>query len=781
MKKIILVLFAILALATLIVGAAISASAQTTDVIPTPELPAINRPYKTIDELGVDFAAIDACFPKNIEVRYEGGKVYIEDIGAGSVEIYDFGINNYVSLELIDGYWTADIGGEPQFIYFNSFEEYGEDRYWSATYYGDGTREQYVVINDSTKGVYISFAYEYKNATVQYISGDCYYEDRYENGVLYTHGVSNLNDTDMVETIYGINGSLSYGKLYSGTYYYYFPGQGWSSTWGEFTAGDTPAGYESIDETYFTANKPSLICSAASGDDMLHDMFTSYCTTPATCKNGCGYTAGTIEHHDWQIVGDKRSCSLCDAVLFPDFEFVDRAYDTIEESGFPYADFRVIFPSELTVKYEDGKYMVKDVGATAARAYTTIDYISVELSLVDGWWIYELDEEIYNDILTSVCVRFEGELDDIIWNISYRNGKVDNALYVESKQEMASMLIGYSDFDMVSFTYYVGEKRYTDTYESGELYLQASSVYLGEDEIHVEYFSDGSFNLACVYMDNEWFYYKPERGWFSVANEQIDAPAGYENADVAFFESILPTTINCTHENIKAVDCETPEYCLTCGIISEGSEPLGHNYVGELTVNNTCSSVGEMTYTCQNDKSHVYTEEVAIDENAHTWDEGVVTVSPTCSAIGKILYTCTHDNDHTKTEDMAIDASAHAWGEGVITKQPTCTEKGVKKYTCTLNGEHTYTEDVAALGHKYDNACDVDCNTCAQARTPAEHYSENADGKCDVCGESFKLSGGATAGIVTGSVATLGGGGFALFWFVIKKKKWSDLVTIFKK
>ncbi|MBQ9099276.1 MAG: hypothetical protein IJY50_07595, partial [Clostridia bacterium] len=33
------------------------------------------------------------------------------------------------------------------------------------------------------------------------------------------------------------------------------------------------------------------------------------------------------------------------------------------------------------------------------------------------------------------------------------------------------------------------------------------------------------------------------------------------------------------------------------------------------------------------------------------------------------------------------------------------------------------------------------------------------------------LSGGAVAGIVIGAVALLGGGGFALFWFVIRKKK----------
>lgn len=47
--------------------------------------------------------------------------------------------------------------------------------------------------------------------------------------------------------------------------------------------------------------------------------------------------------------------------------------------------------------------------------------------------------------------------------------------------------------------------------------------------------------------------------------------------------------------------------------------------------------------------------------------------------------------------------------------------------------------------------------------------------------EKTGLSGGAVAGIVIGSVAVAGLGGFSLFWFVIKKKKFADLIAIFKK
>ena len=43
------------------------------------------------------------------------------------------------------------------------------------------------------------------------------------------------------------------------------------------------------------------------------------------------------------------------------------------------------------------------------------------------------------------------------------------------------------------------------------------------------------------------------------------------------------------------------------------------------------------------------------------------------------------------------------------------------------------------------------------------------------------LGAGAIVGIVIGSVAVVGIGGFALFWFVIKKKSFADLIAIFKK
>ena len=94
------------------------------------------------------------------------------------------------------------------------------------------------------------------------------------------------------------------------------------------------------------------------------------------------------------------------------------------------------------------------------------------------------------------------------------------------------------------------------------------------------------------------------------------------------------------------------------------------------------------------------------------------------------------------------------------------------------------------------NECD-----CTEMMNVAPHADENGDGKCDVCGYDMSndpctdpgtdpgtdpdkkdgLGAGAIVGIVLGSVAVAGVGGFAIFWFVIKKKSFAELMGIFKR
>lgn len=459
MKKIGLVLLSILIMATMILGLSIAASAETTgkrEIIEVPSLPLIDRPSLTTDEFNLDIYAIEALFPKEIEVRFEGSNIYAEDIGAEAVTLSCPG--GYFVLEFIDGYWTAEIGTGPFdyiWIHFASSSK-SVGVVWSVSYNQNGIRDPYISIRDYDSSVYASLAAAYDYMGFQYLNGDLCYEDKYRHGLLEEHIVQNFNDYESVcEVHYNSENNINYISLYTNGYYYYFPGQGWSSSWDTYIPCEAPVGYEDKDETYFTANNQSLICF----------------------------------HTEW-----------------------------------------------------------------------------------------------------------------------------------------------------------------------------------------------------------------------------IEA------------------------------NCSAPQTCRNCGL--------------------TKGDVGE-----------------------HKWDEGVVTTEPTCTEIGIKTFTCQHNEEHTKTEE--VEALGHT-EEALTAKAATCTETGLTAGAkCSVCDEIiTAQETVPALGHKYDNACDGECNTCAEVRTPAQHVDENKDHICDECSAELPndgLSGGAIAGITIGAIVVAGAGGFSLFWFVIKKKTWGDLIGLFTK
>ena len=62
---------------------------------------------------------------------------------------------------------------------------------------------------------------------------------------------------------------------------------------------------------------------------------------------------------------------------------------------------------------------------------------------------------------------------------------------------------------------------------------------------------------------------------------------------------------------------------------------------------------------------------------------------------------------------------------------------------------------------------------CGEKTMTSAHVDNNGNGSCDICTAEVKsgLGAGAIVGIVLGSVAVVGIGGFAIFWFVIKKKR----------
>ncbi len=72
--------------------------------------------------------------------------------------------------------------------------------------------------------------------------------------------------------------------------------------------------------------------------------------------------------------------------------------------------------------------------------------------------------------------------------------------------------------------------------------------------------------------------------------------------------------------------------------------------------------------------------------------------------------------------------------------------------------------------------------TVTEATTLTAVYEDKSSGGGEITPPAKKdgLSGGAIAGIVIGSVAVAGIGGFAIFWFVVRKKTFADLIATIK-
>ena len=85
----------------------------------------------------------------------------------------------------------------------------------------------------------------------------------------------------------------------------------------------------------------------------------------------------------------------------------------------------------------------------------------------------------------------------------------------------------------------------------------------------------------------------------------------------------------------------------------------------------------------------------------------------TCTTPGSKTYECTFesfesnnsavDPEHTEqwTENTAIDPNAHNWGEWKVTTPATCTTKGVETRYCNNNSDHVQTRPIPATGHHW--------------------------------------------------------------------------------
>ena len=117
-------------------------------------------------------------------------------------------------------------------------------------------------------------------------------------------------------------------------------------------------------------------------------------------------------------------------------------------------------------------------------------------------------------------------------------------------------------------------------------------------------------------------------------------------------------------------------------------------------------------------------------------------------------------------------------------------------YSLVLNGVHlenvghNFIEKRLVYDYVFIDLGEVPSTSGEENNNPEENSKsqeknnpeeEPAVGATQAQPEPKGLSAGAIVLIVIGSVIVLGAGGFAIYWFVIKKKTWADFTKIFKK
>lgn len=270
--------------------------------------------------------------------------------------------------------------------------------------------------------------------------------------------------------------------------------------------------------------------------------------------------------------------------------------------------------------------------------------------------------------------------------------------------------------------------------------------------------------------------------------------------------------------------CENKAVCSVCGL--EYGDKLGHDY-GEVKYTWT-DNVCKAERVCKHDSTHIESETVTAT--------GTTITAATCKEKGKMKYTATFTNKAfaAQVKEVDIDFAEHTYGELIPEVPATADKTGTKKhFECSvcgklfdenknevtvadlvipkivthnvvINGESNFYKEGESVtvtaedkeGKEFVGWQDASGNIVS---TQKEYtfvvkdgmvltavYQDKAPGGGTIDGEIAPapdkngLSGGQIAGIVIGSVAGVGIVGFAIFWFVVKKKSFAELISAIK-
>lgn len=270
--------------------------------------------------------------------------------------------------------------------------------------------------------------------------------------------------------------------------------------------------------------------------------------------------------------------------------------------------------------------------------------------------------------------------------------------------------------------------------------------------------------------------------------------------------------------------CENKAVCSVCGL--EYGDKLGHDY-GEVKYTWT-DNVCKAERVCKHDSTHIESETVTAT--------GTTITAATCKEKGKMKYTATFTNKAfaAQVKEVDIDFAEHTYGELIPEVPATADKTGTKKhFECSvcgklfdenknevtaadlvipkivthnvvINGESNFYKEGESVtvtaedkeGKEFKGWQDASGKIVSTKKEYTFEvkdemvltavYQDKAPGGGTIDGEIAPapdkkgLSGGQIAGIVIGSIAGVGIVGFAIFWFVVKKKTFAELISAIK-
>ena len=415
------------------------------------------------------------------------------------------------------------------------------------------------------------------------------------------------------------------------------------------------------------------------------------------------FTVSASETDTDTEVNTETETFTVNGVEIPKFDFITKPYLDIKDANIPLAKIREAFNILPEFKYENGKYMVSDIGADSVELYNNTDYEYIEMTLENGYWVVEISEEEINDPDLDWNVYFKSVENK--WEFYYHDEEPDRRVQFCTEFNMYTVAV-YIDTeeDWVDVTYPILDRTCQDSYRGGLLTEhKVMCMFEGQDDwFSVVYNPDKTVNHVVLWYtpDSTYYYLISEQGWYNISHAdpdyKVNTPAGYEDKDIEYFVGFAPCIINCTHENLIPATCEEPSMCFACGTVSEGSVALGHDMVTDEAVDPTCTETGlTQGFHCSRCDS-MTTPQIEIPALGHDMviDEAV---APTCTETGLTEGEHCSRCDDATVEQAEVPALDHNYVDGV------CDCGGTEEETTCITEESEYSENTES-GENTENS-----------------------------------------------------------------------------